>query len=268
MRTRWSLSPQHEEWLGSHIGPSSERVAKAVLALSDFYVKNHGEKTPWGRIENSEMAYLSYFHPLNVLRLKAVLKETARFLRDSDFTEIWDFGSGAGAVHMALEEQKQFLPKPLYCVEADALARGLHQKWCSELKPRWSAEWRSGPTPSQGALAVFSYSYLEMSGLNPPLKKFDHVLILEPSFQDTGRDLMKARQDWLEQGWTMLAPCPHQKPCPLLTHSPRDWCHHRIHIERPTCLEKLERHLPMENRSLTYSYLLMTRSASAAAAAI
>ena len=94
----------------------------------------------------------------------------------------------------------------------------------------------------------------------PDLSEFSHILIVEPSFRDTGRALMKARAYWIENGWTPLAPCTHSGPCPLLEHSDRDWCHQRVHFKASDRFLKLESHLPMKNQTLTYSYLLLSRA--------
>jgi len=57
------------------------------------------------------------------------------------------------------------------------------------------------------------------------------------------------------------APCTHEGPCPLLHQSKHDWCHDRIHFEAPEWFKKMEAHLPMKNRTLTMSYLLMRKTA-------
>jgi ribosomal protein RSM22 (predicted rRNA methylase) len=96
----------------------------------------------------------------------------------------------------------------------------------------------------------------------PKLEQFDHLLILEPSTRECGRKLMEWRARFLAQGFQALAPCTHAEACPLLTHSNRDWCHQRTAFEAPDWWLALEERLPMKNRTLTYSYLLMSRTVS------
>jgi hypothetical protein len=86
-------------------------------------------------------------------------------------------------------------------------------------------------------------------------------LIIEPSFREVARGLMEVRQQLIESGYQPLAPCTHSLPCPLLVHSVKDWCHHRVHFDPPAWWTEMESHLPMRNRTLTYSYLLASRTA-------
>jgi hypothetical protein len=86
------------------------------------------------------------------------------------------------------------------------------------------------------------------------------LMLIEPSTQDDGRLLQALRKDLMAQGFQMWAPCTHQQDCPLLVHSKKDWCHDRIFFESPAWFKKMEEHLPMKNKTLTYSYLLVRKS--------
>jgi ribosomal protein RSM22 (predicted rRNA methylase) len=250
------LSPAFEklvlESLGGRTPPPSQ-----ILALSNFYLEHPGKPTPW-ETGFAVPATLAYFMPLNYARMSAALREVARFALSP--SEVWDFGSGAGTTQWALEDLPDFAPRPLYSVEISQAARDMHKK----LEPLRAGGWRSlngsSAKPAPGAMAIFSYSFLEMQNVLPDLKKFEHILIVEPSTRDCGRALMEWRSRFLEQGLTALAPCTHQQACPLLVHSPRDWCHMRVHFDAPEWWRAIESHLPMKNRTLTYSYLLLSRS--------
>ncbi|MCB0408374.1 MAG: hypothetical protein KDD34_09230, partial [Bdellovibrionales bacterium] len=73
------------------------------------------------------------------------------------------------------------------------------------------------------------------------------------------RALMSFRKLLIENGFFVLAPCTHQGLCPLLTHSKKDWCYDRVFLEAPDWFKKLESHLPMKNRTLTFSYLIASK---------
>lgn len=230
-------------------------LAADVRKLSDFYLANPGRPTPWDE-PFATPAYLSYFLPLNFARLQAVFTEVKRFLPPTSWTQVYDYGSGLGTAHWVLEE---FEPRPLYCIETSRRARDLHAELMESSPTRWTPQWQNPPQPRAGALAVFSYSFLEMQNALPDLQSFSHLLIVEPSTRECSRDLMQWRANLLAQGFAPLAPCTHAQECPLLTHSQRDWCHQRIHFQGPDWFERLEAFLPMKNRTLTYSYLLMSR---------
>jgi hypothetical protein len=86
-----------------------------------------------------------------------------------------------------------------------------------------------------------------------------NVFILEPSTQVDARPLMEFRSLLLKEGFFILAPCTHQKSCPLLKHSKTDWCHDRTSVEF-AFLSEIEKHLPFYNRTVTFSYLVASLS--------
>jgi len=85
-------------------------------------------------------------------------------------------------------------------------------------------------------------------------------MLIEPSLREKGRTLMELRQSLLAKGFFAWAPCTHQESCPLLGHK-TDWCHDRIHFDQPEWFSEIEKHLPFKNRTLTMSYLLLSKRA-------
>ncbi len=257
----FSLSPQLEKlFSGPIVGRELSELSKDIIRLSDFYINRQGARTPWTEAHVLR-AYCAYFLPLNVARLKSVFKEVRRFIKPELISEVWDFGSGIGATHWSLEEEEWLPPKELICVEIDREAIRLHQQLAQKFPARWSPEWNRQARPKPGALGVFSFSFIEMHSHLPNLNEFSHLLFIEPSFRDTGRTLMEWRQRLIDAGYAALAPCTHSQTCPLLKHSSRDWCHARIHFQGSKTWSQLEALLPMKNKTLTFSYLLMSRDA-------
>ena len=226
-----------------------------VMALSNFYLEHPGAATPWAQ-KFTEPAYLGYFLPLNYARVRAVLREVERFVPTEALGAVVDYGSGSGAVQFALEDA--LAPRPLFCVERSPEARAVHRRLHAARGGRWQPQFQAPQDPGAGALAIFSYAFLEMQNDLPDLGRFDHLLIIEPSTRDCGRQLMTWRQRLIERGYRALAPCTHDAACPLLVESNKDWCHHRVEFTGPSWWPALEDALPMKNRTLTYSYLLMS----------
>jgi hypothetical protein len=254
-----SLSPRLEElfWQLSE-KQTAPKLAGDVVRLSDYYISKRGARTPWQE-PTSLRAYAVYFLPLNVARLQAVWKEVQRFVGQQQINEIWDFGSGLGATHWMLEDQDWLSPRKFVCIEADQKAHEYHWLLKSRYPCKWKPEFNLPVKPGPKSLAVFSYSFLEMQDRLPPLEQFSHLLIVEPSFRETGRALMNWRSRWIQGGFTPLAPCTHSLACPLLSHSDRDWCHHRIQFHASPRFAELQAHLPMKNHTLTFSYLLLSQ---------
>jgi ribosomal protein RSM22 (predicted rRNA methylase) len=110
-------------------------------------------------------------------------------------------------------------------------------------------------------LAVFSYALTELTDLPEWAYDCEALMLVEPSTQQDGRKLSVLRDKLLSKGYHVWAPCTHEGPCPLLTQSKTDWCHDRVHFQAPEWFLKMEEQLPMKNRTLTMSYLLMRKTA-------
>ena len=250
-----NLSPSFENMLGPRLDAAAD-----VLQLSAFYHSHPGQPTPWEK-SFTRPAYLSYFLPLNYARLRSVFRQVRRLLPPEQIQEIWDFGSGPGTTHWVLEDEEWLPERPLFCVESSHQAIQVHKDLQAQRQQlRFTPKFKAGPPrPGQQALAIFSYSFLELQPDARFLQDFEHVLIVEPSTREAGRSLMEWRQRLQGEGFHVLAPCTHAQPCPLLTRSNRDWCHMRMAFAAPDWFLRQEDHLPMKNRTLTYSYLLLSR---------
>ncbi|MCX6126815.1 MAG: hypothetical protein NTV34_18965, partial [Proteobacteria bacterium] len=108
--------------------------------------------------------------------------------------------------------------------------------------------------------ALFSYSLTELAELPSWVTQCEGLMIVEPGTQDDGRRLLEIRKKLISQGWFIAAPCTHQKACPLLTHSERDWCHDRCNWNPPEWILAIERYMPIRNGTLPYSYLMARKS--------
>ncbi len=247
----------------SSLGRSLKRpkeLADDIQKLSDFYIQSPGRPTPWAEAFAAP-ATLAYFMPLNILRLERVLQEVKRFIPFEELKNVVDFGSGTGATQFAIETLS-FELESFVCIElastAKAIHRSLHASRGFSIEPSWQDPAKVNPKPK--TLGVFSYSYLEIQPDFKKLKNFDHLLVVEPSTQLQARKLMQARKEFIEKGFSALAPCTHQQDCPLLTQSAKDWCHTRVGFDQPKWFSDIENHLPMRNQSVSFSYLLLSRT--------
>ncbi len=230
------------------------RISESILRLSDFYIHEPQSPTPW-KDNWAQIAYLSYFLPLNFLRARAVIDEGSKLGFFNGLRSLIDFGSGLGSGSLSLDK----IPEQLF-IERSRVAQELH---ASFLKGQtFHRAWQSEPPPhvEQNTLSIFSYSLTELSQLPEWALESEALMIIEPATRDDGRKLLKLRSQLMIEGFHIWAPCTHQGACPLLTQSKTDWCHDRIHFEVPPWFQKIEQHLPMKNSTLTTSYLLARRS--------
>lgn len=242
-----------------------KKIAEAILNLSDFYTAEEGKSSPWDQ-PSMEKAYFYYFFPLNLLRSYRVC-ENAEFLNFfSGIQSIEDFGSGLGSASWPLLE----LHLPVQNFEKSIKAIQLHRKILADIRGsavgdqiRWHQMDQFKTTgESVGLLKMMSYSLNELPIEDSLmwLENAEAVLLIEPSTQLAGRNLQMLRAALLNKGFHAWAPCTHQMECPMLLHSKTDWCHDRMRVELPNYFEDLEKHLPIRNRTLTFSYLLMRKT--------
>ena len=236
---------------------ASDHLAKNALALSDFYIQNPKSQTPWEK-PWAQTAYLSYFHPLNYLRSKRVFDHGDRLGFFSGLQHIVDFGSGLGAGSLPILEKKNILS--IQFIESSRDAQKLHHKiYSNGARPEWSLH-PDFRTQREKALAVVSYSLTEISEIAKELLECEALMILEPSTRDDGRKLLQLRENLQDLGYSIWAPCTHQMRCPLLHESKNDWCHDRLHIQKPDWLKNMENRMPIKNQTLTVSYLLARKT--------
>ncbi|MDX1386719.1 MAG: small ribosomal subunit Rsm22 family protein, partial [bacterium] len=93
------------------------------------------------------------------------------------------------------------------------------------------------------------------------LKENGVLALMEPALKRPGRELMALRDHLLESyPLEVLAPCLHERPCPMLAGTRQDWCHFYVDWPEPSFLKQLDRLIGNENRFLKLSYLLMCPS--------
>ncbi|MBV2168404.1 MAG: small ribosomal subunit Rsm22 family protein [Bdellovibrio sp.] len=265
MQKQWSYPASFEASLTQALESyklslqDSKALAKCVLALSDYFIHKPEDQTPWHETW-AQVAYLCYYLPLNATRLRRIAAEAqARgFFRGLD--EVIDFGAGLATASLVLSEVHPF---KFRLIERAAEPQKIIETFFTQFK---AEEWQrtfSAPKLKNPlkTLAVFSYSLTELSTLPEWALQCEALMLVEPSTQQDGRKLLELRQKLLAQGYHVWAPCTHEGPCPLLTQSKHDWCHDRVHFQAPAWFEKLEEQLPMKNRTLTMSYLLMRKTA-------
>lgn len=83
------------------------------------------------------------------------------------------------------------------------------------------------------------------------------LVLVEPGTPAGYRRILRARDLLLAQGARILAPCPHERACPL---TPPDWCHFAQRVERSRDHRLLKgADLPYEDEK--FSYLVAVREA-------
>ncbi len=85
------------------------------------------------------------------------------------------------------------------------------------------------------------------------------LVLIDPALQKPSRELQEIRDIILEKkSLYLFSPCLHQKPCPMLAATSRDWCHFYADWEEPEFMKALDRILKNKNEFLKYSYMIFS----------
>lgn len=235
----------------------SKALAKCVLTLSDYFIQKPDAFTPWNE-PWAQIAYLCYYLPLNATRLRGIVTEATKknFFQGLEYAV--DFGAGLATASLVLAETQKL---QFQLAERATEPQELIENFFPQFKAEWLRSFNTARIKNpKKTLAIFSYSLTELEDLPEWAYHCEGLMLVEPSTQQDGRKLLQLRQKLLEKGYHVWAPCTHEGPCPLLTQSKTDWCHDRVHFEAPTWFQKMEEQLPMKNRTLTMSYLLLRKT--------
>jgi ribosomal protein RSM22 (predicted rRNA methylase) len=222
-----------------------KELERAATSLSEAYLKKE-----WQLSHVECLAYLATRLPATwAVQQKLLPPLLERF----PVSTLLDFGAGPGTVSFACD-----IPNILH-VETEkhfvelGKAIGSRGTWTNRL-----------PQVSYGG-TLCSYSFGEVAPLEREalLKKLwklsdKWILIIEPGTPEGYHTILSLREALIELGGTVVAPCPHNNPCPM--KEPK-WCHFPVHVER-TSLHKQLKGGTLGYEQEKYSYVFVTKEAA------
>jgi ribosomal protein RSM22 (predicted rRNA methylase) len=252
------------------------RLVNAAAEVSENY---RLRERPAGRFITSEahrIAYLAVRLPATYAAISAVFAELRHRMPELKIESLLDLGAGPGTAAWAAAESFPEL-RQVTLVEQDSelirLGRHLAQK--SEHAALREAEWlaldfKTAATQPPHDLVVCSYTLGESDEMaarrvmKPVWQATAQVIaIIEPGTVKGFRLIRALRDDLMDAGGYLVAPCPHQQQCPL---TEPDWCHFAQRFERSALHRRLKgAELGYEDEK--YSYLVAARQPVTRAAA-
>ncbi|MBY0384397.1 small ribosomal subunit Rsm22 family protein, partial [bacterium] len=212
------------------------------------------QTTPWNNLD-CLAANIAYYLPLNYIRNRKVFDEVQHVGFPSNATWLLDYGAGLGPSYQAWQDSGTLSNLKYTAIDQSPKALDFFKThFLQKNFPIWS------PDHAAQTCAVFSYSLNELTQLPRWFFDLKEIIIVEPSTGQKGRQLMQLREQLIQKGYFIWAPCTHQQDCPLLVQSKKDWCHDRVHWQAPDWFLQTEKLLPIKNNTLTFSYLLASRS--------
>lgn len=256
-----------DEELGKY---PQNRLTQSVERLSTRYRENNPASAPILSSEVEIAAYAGYRMPATYAAVHAVLAEAA--LRAPGFaprTQI-DVGGGTGAAIWAAAGVWPSLEESTVVEQvAGAIALGRRLAGNAGDKAVRDSTWRRGlidpsaPAP-EADLVTLSYVLGEL----PEARRADAVrwlsakagmlVLIEPGTPAGYERIVEARDQLVELGLSLVAPCPHEGACPI----PRgkDWCHFSARLPRTGLHRQLKAGtLGFEDEK--FSYVVASRTA-------
>ena len=130
--------------------------------------------------------------------------------------------------------------------------------------------WRISPDAAVPAANLVTISYV-LGELPPPTRaaivaraaqSAAVVVVVEAGTPAGYQRIVDARDALIGHGLTVLAPCPHQRPCPLA--GTRDWCHFAARVNRSPLHRRLKA-ATLGHEDEKYSYVAAVQGAGAPA---
>lgn len=246
---------------------SSSRLVEEARRISLRY-RDRRDSQQFIQSRSEALAYAVARMPATYGAVSSALTYALRALEGwgAEITSLLDVGAGTGAATWAADGQLAL--QKVDCVEREAMMRQIGttiMAYGSEAlqNARWiDCDIVSQPIPSQGDLVIASYLLNELnvqSQAEVAEKLWDCagqlLLIVEPGTPEGYRTIERVRTILLQRGARIIAPCPHENPCPMME---QDWCHFSCRIPRSQ-LHRLSKggEAPYEDEK--YAYVALAR---------
>jgi len=247
-----------------------KNVADAAGKLSQRY---RGEQQPAnGSFLHSPgdvVAYAAYRLPATFAAIYAALNEVRKRRFDWQPRTLLDAGAGPGSAMWAANELWPELEQ-VTLLERDehmiALGKQLitHTRSTTLNQASWQkvdllGAWQTAPKD----LVTTTYVLGELPALQREalINKLwtitlDTLLIIEPGTPAGFSRILQARQQLIDAGAHILAPCPHDLPCPM---SNNDWCHFSQRVARSQ-LQRQVKQAALSYEDEKFSYIAASRT--------
>lgn len=205
---------------------SPAQIKKAALALSERYRKG---ETPYLRSIEDRHAYLVTRLPATQAALSRVLQE----LRGAQIESYLDVGAGPGGSWDVVVEVFPSLQEATF-IELDREFVKIGRAHLEGKPVIWKNEAAAELDVKQHDMVLFSYSWGEIKSLSVLNQAWNlaakFLVIVEPGTPRGFTSILNARDELVQKGGHVIAPCPHSQRCPWQGSS--EWCHFGVRLER------------------------------------
>jgi ribosomal protein RSM22 (predicted rRNA methylase) len=260
-----TISPELQAGIDEIVGTVSGReLERAARALSESY--RAGGATRAARTPTDVAAYLATRAPATHAAAADVCRRIRLARPEWQPASVLDLGAGPGVASWAATTTWPAIAS-VTLVEAEqamvSAGRKLATRGTAALR---EARWDTSPVGTTGAradLVIASYlvGELEPAGLRRFVEHAwsltdDALAVVEPGTSDGYRRILAVRETVLAAGGSVLAPCPHERSCPL---SEGDWCHFSTRLPRSRA-HRLAKDAELGFEDEKFSYVVLCRA--------
>jgi ribosomal protein RSM22 (predicted rRNA methylase) len=249
-------------------GISPRELERSSRMLSAAYRAGGATASRAARTTSDVAAYVTTRAPATYAAAAEVLGQIRLLRPEWRPTSVLDLGAGPGIATWAafgawpeISAATLVEAEPEMASAGQALARhgpdGI-------LRAAWMVA-EIDSTPARADLVVISYVLGELSEtaraaavLDAWDNTIDTLVIVEPGTNSGYRRTLLARDVVTAGGGSTLAPCPHDRPCPLPTD---DWCHFAVRLPR-TRAHRLAKDAERGYEDEKFSYAVMSRASN------
>lgn len=231
-------------------GVPQRQLAASVERLISRYRDPRPAATPILDSGTDVAAYAAYRMPATWAAMSSVFGRFAELVPGFRPESFLDIGGGTGAALWAAADRFPSLSRATVLDQVDdALRLGRRLAAGAVSDAVRSASWQratvTDPAPLGDAdLVAVSYVLSELSQADQAAlvarsaEAAEVIAVIEPGTPDGYRRTLAARRILIEAGLTIVAPCPHQRPCPLAESA--DWCHFSARVNRTALHRRLK----------------------------
>lgn len=204
-----------------------------------------------------KIAYLALRMPATYAAIQDVLRRI-----NEPIHSLLDVGSGPGTAYLAALNQFPTLKEALL-IEKDPQMIKLGQELIQRATYQSQGiETYKAQKTFDLVIAAYSLSELPEESLSTILEELwksagKYLCIIESGTPYGFKTILQARSKLIELGGHLVAPCTHEKACPM--QNSKDWCHFSVRFER-TQLQRRVKEATLGYEDEKYSYIIVSKA--------
>lgn len=232
-----------------HQFASEADLVKAIGELSTAFTTDRKNISRYLTDPRLVSAYTAFYLTTNIPKLEAVLSWlTPDFRQDVLSSQLVDVGAGPGTFSLAWKllggagEPIMWESSKLMREQAKLLLEGLTHT---------PARFDSNVGEFEKKLLLFGHSANEMGEIETwnyiQKAEPERVLFIEPGTPEVFALMLKLRERFIQDGWSIVYPCLNSSACPM---GGSDWCHQFIDVRHAPDVERLTQLAHKDRRNL------------------